>query len=129
MATLPTILIMATIVMEIAVGAVVIAVMLNSSSFNRKVSSEALELARTGVQDGLIYVNRFCSSVSGCTHSYTLTLGENTVDVDIVDGGGGIVTITSTGHVGTRAKRVQAIVGIDASTAQVQMRSYEEVAL
>ncbi|MFH1188947.1 MAG: hypothetical protein V1652_03845 [bacterium] len=128
-ATLPTVLIMATIVMEIAVGAVIVAALLNGAAYNRRLSSQALEMARTGAQDALIYIGRYCSSISGCTRSYTLTIDSKVVDINIVDSGGGIVTINSVGRVNQREKKMEVIVGIDASTAEINIRSFREVPL
>jgi hypothetical protein len=126
-ATLPTILIMATIIMQIAVGSVIIAAILNNASYNRRVSAEALELARTGVNDALMYIQRNCSFTSGCTHSYTFTEGNGTIDVDITDGGGGVVTVGSSGTINDRGKKLEAVVGIDAITAEVHIQSIKEV--
>lgn len=128
-AALPTILIMATVVIELAVGAVVVATMLNSTVANKRLSIEALEAARGGAQDGLLYVQRYCSSSSGCVRTYDLTVGTRNAHVEITDAGGGLVTITSTGDANTRQKRIQVEVGIDAVTSEVRVRSFKEVPL
>lgn len=128
-AALPTILIMATVVIELAVGAVVVASMLSNTASNRKLSIEALGAARAGAQDGLLYIQRHCSDSSGCARTYDLAVGSRTTHVEIVDGGGGIVTITSTGDAKLKKKRIVVEVGIDATTTQTHIRSFKEVAL
>jgi len=128
-AALPTILIMATVVIELAVGAVVVATMLNNTASNRRLSMEALQAARGGAQDALVYVQRYCSSSSGCVKTYDMTVGSRTAHVEITDAGGGLVTITSTGDANLRKKRVQVEVGIDSITAEMRIRSFKEVPL
>ncbi len=70
-ATLPTVLMISGIVMEIAIAGAIIATLLSNAAFSDRLSAEGLSMARAGAQDAIIKVVRHknCDTVgnpSGC---------------------------------------------------------------
>jgi hypothetical protein len=140
-ATLPTVLLLSGILMEIAITGVVLATMMNNASTNRRFGTEALAAARAGAQDGIMNVyrnndfsspgyslditDRASAQVVVCKASKTVIIPCDTPDCDL--DGNCKDEIISIGTVSDRKKKVIAVLGVDKDTGRVQIKSFEEV--
>jgi len=130
-ATLPVVLLMSSIVMELAIVGVTLSAVLGSSVFSARLSSEALAAAKAGAEDALLRVIRYknCPG-TGCPSSYSITVGtRSTADITITSNGSGVITIASTGISSLRQKKIQEVIGVDSTTGQVQIQSFKEIAI
>lgn len=131
-ATLPVILLISGIVMELAVAGVIVSALLTNTVFNSRLSAEALAVARAGAQDAIVKIIRYknCNASScGGPVPYTITIGSRTAVVSIVDNLNNTLTVKSEGTAVTRKKKIEAVVGVDASSGKVSVLSFEEVSL
>lgn len=130
-ATLPVVLLMSAIVVELAVLGIVLATVFGNTIFSGRLASEALGAARAGADDAIrrVILYQNCPS-TGCPASYSVTVGSrSTADVTIVSGGGGIITVDSVGVSSLRKKKIEAVLGVDSSTGKVNIRSYKEISI
>ena len=128
--TLPVFLLITLIVTELALAGLVTANALNNTLFGERLAIEASQAARAGVQDAIMRVIGSCPLSNCSPSSYSLPVGSrSTAQVTITrDGGTGNITINSTGESFTRKKKMEAVLGVDQTTGQVQIRSLKEVA-
>lgn len=128
-ATLPVVLLMSGIVMELAIVGVVLAAILGNTIFGSRVEAEALAAARAGANDAIIRVIRYknCPG-TGCPASYSINVGSrpSTADVTIASSGG-VITIGSVGTSFSRKKKVEAVLGVDSLTGHVKLQSFKEI--
>lgn len=131
-ATLPTILLLSGILMELAIAGTVLAVVLNNTASSRRLATEALAAARAGAQDAIMKVSR--------DNSFSDLLGYS---LDVTDRASAQITVTPTcdvdgnckdevvsiGTVTSRKKKIVAVLGIDKDTGRVRIQSFEEVPL
>jgi hypothetical protein len=130
-ATLPTVILMSAIVIEIAVAGVVIASALNSTAYSQRLSARALAAAKVGTDDAFMRIVRYksCPGASGCPSSYNIQVDTNvTAAVTMSNNGQGVITVNSVGTAFTRQKKMQMIVGVDSNTGLVSLQSLQEVA-
>lgn len=59
-ATLPVVLIISAIIMEVAITSVLVAGVFGSATFNSRIASESLSAAEAGANDGMLKVIRYC---------------------------------------------------------------------
>lgn len=133
-ATLPVVLLISSIVIELAIAGVVLGAFLSNTVFSSKLSSEALAAARAGAQDAIIKIIRYknCNASScGGAVPYTITVGSrSTALVSLVDNLDGTLTINSEGTAFlTRKKKIQARVGVDSNSGKISILSFGEVPL
>lgn len=132
-ATLPVVLIVSAIIMEIAITSVLVANVFGNTTFNMRLSHEALATAEAGANDGIIKVIRYCPigtvAGTGCTPSpYTITVGARTATViirDDPDGSGNKIVIASSTILG-RVKRVEVRLSINQTTGETDIKSFKE---
>jgi len=141
-ATLPTILLLSGILMELAIAGTVLATVLNNTISNRRFGTEALAAARAGAQDAIIRVSRDNSFGAPPPVNYSLDVvaGRSSAQVTVCKDW---VTVTnlcdtningrdeiiSVGTVMNRKKKIVAILGVDADTGRVKIQSFEEIPL
>lgn len=149
-AVLPTVIIVAAIIMELAIAAVLISNSFTGSAFNARLATEALAVAEAGAEDGILKVIRYCSIGSvGDTECeggelndcdlitgessinnevpYKITLGSRTACVLIKDdGSAGNKIIISGANISERIKRVEVKLSIDQTTGKTEVKSFKE---
>ncbi len=139
-ATLPTILLLSGILMELAIAGTVLATVLNNKISNQRFGTEALAAARAGAQDAIMRVSRD-KGFEALSPGYSLNVTDrasaqvivcknwvtiaNLCDTNI----NGKDEIVSIGTVLNRKKKIVVILGVDEVTGRVQIRSFEEVPL
>lgn len=130
-ATLPTVIILSAIILEVAVAAVTIAAALASSANNQRLASQALSDARTGADDAFMRIvrNKNCPNAVGCPSSYSITIdSSDTANVTISSNGQGVITVVSEGVSSNRRRKLQMLVGVDSSTGLANIESIQEIA-
>lgn len=131
-ATLPVILLISGIVIELAIAGVVVSALLSNTVFSSRLTAEALSAARAGAQDAIVKIMRYknCNASScGGSVPYTITFGSRTADVSLVDNGDSTLTVSSVGTASTRKKKIEAVVGVDPSSGKINVLSFEEIPL
>lgn len=127
---LPTVLLISIIILELALAVALTAASLSNTFYGERMASEALSAARAGAEDAILRVVRYKNCpTTGCPASYSIAVGSRTADVTIASDGQGHITIDSTGTAFTRKKKVEVILGVDPTTGEVKLQSFEEVAL
>ena len=134
-ATLPVVLIVSAIIMEIAITSVIVSSIFGGATLNNRLASEALSTAQAGASDGIIRVLRYCpiGSIAGtiCASPYEVVVENRTADVIIKDdpgppSGSGNKIIISSSTILNRVKRVEVKLSIDQITGKTDIRSFKE---
>ena len=131
-AALPTMLVISSVIMEIAIAGAFLAFVFVRSGLAARINAEAVTVARAGVQDALL---RLVRDKSASSAGYSLSVGSYSTTViitnpsDCTSGVAGKVCITSESTVLTRRKKFQAITAADSTTGEVRVISLSEVAI
>lgn len=129
-ASLPVILLLGGIIIEIGVAGAFLLVYLNNSLYGTRLANEALEAAHSGVNDAMmrIIVDK---NTNTSPDSYYLTVGGRTANVtickDCSDVGTGKTKVTAVGQALTKQHRLVAILNVDPDTGVVSIVSVSEV--
>jgi hypothetical protein len=128
-ASLPVILLLGGIIIEIAVTGAFLLFYLNNSIYGTKISNEALITAQAGVDDAVlkIILNKLCPD-AGCLPSpptYSVTVGRGTANVTIQRNApsSGKHQITSLGTVLTKQHKLVAVAAVSATSGMVYVES------
>ena len=138
-ATLPMVLLVGGLVVEIAIAGAFIAYFLSQSGFGVKLSAEALAAAKAGIQDAKMRIVRNKNFIPS-PNPYTLTIGNNSAQITVCKELKTVSTacdtamtgkfeITSLGMAFTKRRQVQAILYVASTTAEVKLESENEIAL
>ena len=138
-ATLPVVLLVGGLVVEIAIAGAFIAYFLSQSGFGVKLSAEALAAAKAGIQDAKMRIVRNKNFIPS-PNPYTLTIGNNSAQITVCKelktvstacdtAMAGKFEITSLGTAFTKRRQVQAILYVASTTAEVKLESEKEIAL
>lgn len=137
-AALPSILLIGSVLLELAIVGAFLAYIFTTTGYGIKLSSEALAAARAGAQDGILRVIRdksygassytpACSTSDG--NGYAFTVNSRTVCVVVLKDqpSSGLTTLYATATALTRQKKVKVVLSVDATTGKVDVSSFEEV--
>ena len=130
-ATLPVVLLIGGLVVEIGVTGVFMAYYLSQSGLGVKLSEEALVAARAGIQDAKIRIVRNKSFIPS-PNPYALTVGNRTAQITTCKdtcAGAGKFQITSLGMALAKRRQVQSIISVDSFTGEVKIESEKEIAI
>lgn len=131
-ASLPVILLMSAIVIEIGIASVFLLSYLNNTVYGTRLANQAFMAARSGVNDAInrVILNKNCGVDTSCAPSfpgtYTINIGTATADIAICKDtcvGIGKDEIISTGYSFTRQHRIVAVVTVDSATGLVTIES------
>lgn len=125
---LPTVIIVSGIVVGIVVSLVIVSRIGTFSGLANRLGAEALYIARSGAEDGIIKVIRYknCPG-TGCPASYSVVIGARTANVSICDNGGGVRTVKSRGTAGSYKKMIKVTLVSDTVTGDVSIKSFDEI--
>ncbi len=128
--TLPIVLLISSIVLEIAIGSSIISIALGNSYLGQRLSAEALGAANSGAEDAILRVIRFqdCPGAVNCPASYQVVIGSRTADVTIGKTGS-VITINSIGTADNRKKKIEVKLELITANGEVRMQSFREVAI
>ena len=131
--SLPLILILGGLITTMALGATLLVFLVNNANLGERASAEALAIARSGIDDGILQVlrNKNCPDAS-CLASYEVSLDNRTAAVTICkDFCDGICkhTIISIAQVLTNHKKIKAILETDPITGEVLIESIADMPL
>lgn len=127
-AALPSVLIIGGIIVQIAVVGAFLSYLFASAGYGTRLASEALNAARAGAQDAMMRVAR---DKTFSSDGYTVTTNgrDATVVVTRDSPVAGQDTILSTATALTRQKKIEIILEVDATTGQLEVLSFGEVAI
>ena len=138
-ATLPMVLLIGGLVVEIGIAGAFIAYYLSQSGFGVKLSAEALAAAKAGIQDAKMRIVRN-KNFTPSPNPYTLSIGNNSAQITVCKelktvstacdtAMAGKFEITSLGTAFTKRRQVQAILYINSTTGEMKLESEEEIAI
>jgi uncharacterized protein (UPF0333 family) len=138
-ATLPVVLLVGGLVVEIGIAGAFIAYFLSQSGFGLKLSAEALAAAMSGIQDAKMKIVRNKNFIPS-PNPYTLTIGNNSAQITVCKdlktvstacdtAMNGKFEITSLGTAFTKYRQVRAILYVDGVTGEVKLESEKEISL
>jgi hypothetical protein len=144
-ATLPTVLMIGGIIMELAIAGVVVGYAFTESGSGMRFSSEALFVARAGVDDAIYKIIRgdyqpsYTLTVSGTVGTASERKTEVTIEKDPVDlledlGScsvfwGCYFRVQSLGHVVGRRRKVESVLSVDPLTREIRIDYIKEIAV
>jgi len=137
--TLPVVLLIGGLIMEIAIAGAFLAYFLGQSGFGLKLSAEALAAARSGVEDARLKIVRD-KNFTASPNPYTMAVGSRSAEVTVCKNFrtvssacdtvmSGKYEVTSLGSAMSKRRQLKAILYIDSTTGEVQLESLNEVAL
>lgn len=132
-ATLPVIILIGGVLIEIGIAGAFMAYFLSQSGFGIKLSEEALAVARAGIQDAEMKIVRdknfvLCPSSDPCI----LNVGNNSTQIIVCKdtcAGTGKFEITSLGSAFTKRRQIRAILSVSSTTGEVELESEKEISL
>jgi len=131
--TLPVVLILGSLIVEVAVAIAFIFGLLSSTGFATRLSQEAFVVAEAGLADALgrMVVNKNCGSVASCPSSYDLSVNDYTASVAICKDCDevGKTRVESIGSVQGQRRKIKAIAAVNAVTGKVEINAIQEVVL
>jgi len=121
------------LIIEIAIAVTFLLGLFSTTYYATRLSNQAFVAARAGIEDGMIKVvrDKNCPE-AGCSSPYDLLVGSETASVTICKdscSGVGKTRIESIGAAGTRHRKIQAVLSVNATTGKVDVDSIQEVAL
>jgi hypothetical protein len=133
-ASLPAIMLMGAIIVEIAIASMFLLTYLNNSVYGTRLANQAFIAARTGINDG---ISRLILDKNLDRQSYSIVTAGATADVLVCkeiffycDGSATISTgkhqIVSTGRALTRKHRVVALITVSSTTGLVTVDSIKD---
>lgn len=135
--TLPFILLVSGIIVEIAIAGSFVAYFLSTSGYGERLATRANAVASSGIRDALVRIsqNKEFTSVS-CVdpYAYSFQVGQDSVTVNVCrttdfESTKYTYTVDSFGYAGTRQKRLSARILVDKVTGHVQLESISEQAI
>lgn len=134
MASLPAILMLGAVIVEVAVASVFLLTYINNSVYGTRLSNQAFVAARAGIDDAIarVILNKNLSNLE-----YSLSVSGATADVSICkdiffscDGSATVASgkheVVATGHALTRQHRVIAVLVVDSTTGLVTIESIKD---
>lgn len=132
---LPVVLIMASIILEVTVAGLVVSTLLSGDLKATQASTKAIEIAKSGAQDAIARVTKYCSDGSvgvaaECPATYILNFGDDQACVNLKGEAQGDMIIYVKGKVSRRERYVKAVLSVastGANEGSVRTKSIEEV--
>ena len=119
-ASLPVILLLGGIIIEIGIAGAFLLVYLNNSLYGTRLANQALEAAHSGVNDAIL---RIIVDKDLTADSYELQVGNTQATVTIADN-----IVTSVGQAFTKQHRLVATLTVSSTTGLVAIESIQEIA-
>jgi len=132
--TLPFILLISGIIVEIAIAGAFVAYFLSTSGYGERLSVRANAAAYSGARDAIMRISQnkeFVSNTCSSPHVYSVTVGSDSSDVIVcrttdAENGRYAYTIESIGYAGSRQKKLETQLLVDVITGRVQLESIQE---
>jgi uncharacterized protein (UPF0333 family) len=128
-ATLALVFLIGGIIVVIGVSLAFVVASFIASGYGFRLSNQALAIASGGINDAVIKLvrNKDYSAAS----PYSVPIGAYAASVTVTQNSpvSGQVTIVSAATVGSYTRKVKAVVAVDSSSGQVQLVSWDQLAL
>lgn len=133
MTALPTLLVLSSIIIEVAIAIALAAYLLSNVSSGARYGAEALAAANAGVSDATIRIARDKNYSSG---GYTFSVGSSTTSVVVQINTGkdgtaatGKSRILSTGTTRTFSKKLEVVYSVNDITGEMTLETYDEIGI
>jgi len=138
-ATLPVVLLIGGIIVEISIAGAFLAYFLSQSGFGLKLSAEALAAAQSGIEDAKLRIVRD-KNFTASPNPYTVDVGNRSAEVTVCrnlrtvssacdTAMSGKYEVTSLGSALAKRRQLRAIFYVDDTTGEIKLESLIEVAL
>jgi len=131
-ASLPVILLIGGMLVEIGIAGAFVAYFLSQSGFGVKSSQDAFAAAQAGIQDAMIKIVRD-KNFNTYPNSYTISVGSNSAQVsvckDTCAAGVNKSQVDSTGSASIKRRKIRAIIGVNSLTGEIKLESENEISL
>lgn len=135
--TLPFILLVGGIIVEIAIAGSFVAYFLSTSGYGERLSVRANAAAHSGIRDALVRVSQnkeFTAATCANPYSYSFPIEQDSVVVTVCrseDFGSSkyIYQVTSVGSAGSQQKKLSGRIIVDTITGRTQLESISEQAI
>lgn len=135
--TLPFVLLIGGIIVEIAIAGSFVTYFLSSSGYGERLSSRANAAAQSGVWDAMVKISQnkeFSSASCGSPYSYSVTVGNDSAVVSVCRTTNSslnayVYTLTGVGTAVSRQKKLVATLIVDMTTGQARLESTIEQAV
>lgn len=137
--TLPVVLLIGGLIMEIAIAGAFLAYFLGQSGFGSRLSAEAFAAAQSGIEDARLRIVRD-KNFTASPNPYSLTVGNRSTEITVCKNlqtvssacdtaMSGKYEITSLGSAMAKRRQLRAVFYVDDTTGEVKLESLEEIAL
>lgn len=138
-ATLPVVILIGSLVIEIGIASAFIAYYLNQSGFGAKLSAQAFTAAKAGIEDAKIRIVRD-KNFTPSPNPYTLSFGTYSAQVTVCrdlktvsspcdTAMSGKFEVTALGIAFTKRRQVRAVIYVDSLTGETKLESEQEITL
>ena len=130
-ASLPVILLIGGMLVEIGIAGAFISYFLSQSGLGIRLSQDALAAAQAGVEDALIRIVRD-KNFNPSPNPYTITVGNNSVQVAVCKDtcvGSNKFQIDSLGIAFNKQRKIRAIISVNNLTGEVKLESENEITI
>jgi uncharacterized protein (UPF0333 family) len=132
--TLPFILLVSGIIVEIAIAGSFVAYFLSTSGYGERLSVRANAAAYSGIRDATLRISQnkeFVSNVCTSPFTYSVSVGSDAAVVSVCrttdkTNGRYAYVVGSVGTAGSRQKKLNTQLSVDMVTGRVQLESIEE---
>lgn len=132
--TLPFILLVSGIIVEIAIAGSFVAYFLSTSGYGERLSVRANAAAYSGIRDATLRISQnkeFVSNACTAPFTYSVTVGSDATSVSVCrttdeTNGRYAYVVQSIGTAGSRQKKLNTQLSVDMVTGRVQLESIEE---
>jgi len=132
--TLPFVLLISGIILEIAIAGSFVAYFLSTSGYGDRLAERASIAAHSGVRDALVRITgnkEFTSALCSSPYTYTVPVESDSAAVSVCRTTDSVThsyvyTITSVGTAVSREKKFVAVLLVDQTTGQVSLQSTTE---
>jgi len=130
-ASLPVILLIGGMLVELGITGAFIAYFLSQSGLGVRLSQDALSAAQAGVQDALIRIVRD-KNFNPSSNPYAISVGNSSAQITVCKdtcAGSNKFQIDSLGTAFNKKRKIRAIIGVNNLTGEVKLESENEIAL
>ena len=129
-ASLPVVLLIGGIIIEVGITGVLLFYYLNTSLADSRLSNDALAAAQAGAEDAILKIalNKDCPNIA-CDANYNLTIDDRVANITICKdscAGSGKTQITSIGHARNKEHTLVAILTVNSYTGELSIDSIKE---
>ncbi len=130
-ASLPVILLIGGMLVEIGIAGAFVAYFLSQSGFGVRSSQDAFAASQAGIQDAILRIVRD-KNFNPSPNPYSIAVGSNSAQVSVCKdtcAGTNKFQVDSTGSASIKRRKIRAVIGVNSLTGEVKLESENEISL